>query len=189
MFIAVGSLIVAIVGLTVAYAAMSSTLTISGNATMKTASWNVAFDPTINSVVASGYNNNTAGIVCGTAKVDATTITNISAAFSKPGDTCTYKFKIKNTGTIDARLSSIITNPPSGIVCNGSNTNAMECGNITYKLTYDTATGGNLTVGDSLVKTSGEEIVILTISYTGEQLNSAEVVHSDASFVLTYEQI
>ena len=92
------ALIEAVLGLTVAFAALSQTLTINGTASVDAAEWDVHFE------------NLTEVYVRGSAEVlsepvignDGKSIKNLQVSLKKPGDVVKYKFDIVNKGTIDA---------------------------------------------------------------------------------------
>lgn len=100
------ALIVAVLGLTVAFAALSQTLTINGTATVDAASWDVHFE------------NLKQEYVTGTAEVisepnissDGKGIENLQVSLKKPGDYVRYSYNAVNDGTIDAELTSFLNN-------------------------------------------------------------------------------
>ena len=95
------ALLVAVLGLTVAFASLSQTLTINGSAAVDAASWDIHFEKT------SGKETETEGAATFTEPtLSGTTIENFSATLTKPGDSVTYYFDIVNKGTIDAVVSS-----------------------------------------------------------------------------------
>ena len=176
--------IVLILSIAVAFAALSTTLSITfGNITQDTLTWNVGFET--GSV--SGTKSGSAAASCGTATVTANSASISNTVLATLHDKCTYALTIKNTGTIDALLSTISAQTPSGITCDSSVTSKMVCGNITYKLTTDSA-GNNLLATDlNLVKTTGTLPVYLIAEYTGTEVSqSAE--HSNCGFTLNYTQ-
>ena len=87
---AVVALIVAVLGLTVAFAALSTTLTINGTA----------------GVDAASPDTTGTGASSSEPILDATTIDNVNMSVTKPGDSVTYYFDIVNNGTIDAVLDT-----------------------------------------------------------------------------------
>ena len=94
------ALIVAVLGLTVAFAALSQTLTINGAANVNTATWDVHFaNLTGPDITGTGASNSE-------PTLDATTIDNVNMSVTKPGDSVTYYFDIVNAGTIDAVLDT-----------------------------------------------------------------------------------
>ena len=95
------ALLVAVLGLTVAFAALSQTLTINGSAAVNAASWDIHFEKT------SGKETEVKGAATFTEPtLSGTTIENFSATLTKPGDSVIYYFDIVNKGTIDAVVSS-----------------------------------------------------------------------------------
>ena len=95
------ALLVAVLGLTVAFAALSQTLTINGSAAVNAASWDIHFEKT------SGKETEVKGAATFTEPtLSGTTIENFSATLAKPGDSVTYYFDIVNNGTIDAQIES-----------------------------------------------------------------------------------
>ena len=95
------ALLAAVLGLTVAFAALSQTLTINGSAAVDAASWDIHFEKT------SGKETEVKGVATFTEPtLSGTTIENFSATLTKPGDSVTYYFDIVNNGTVDAVVSS-----------------------------------------------------------------------------------
>ena len=95
------ALLVAVLGLTVAFAALSQTLTINGSAAVNAASWDIHFEKT------SGKETEVKGAATFTEPtLSGTKIENFSTTLTKPGDSVTYYFDIVNNGTVDAVISS-----------------------------------------------------------------------------------
>ena len=95
------ALLVAVLGLTVAFAALSQTLTIKGSAAVNAASWDIHFEKT------SGKETEVKGTATFTEPtLSGTKIENFSATLTKPGDSVTYYFDIVNKGTVDAVILS-----------------------------------------------------------------------------------
>ena len=83
------ALLVAVLGLTVAFASLSQTLTINGSAAVDAASWDIHFEKT------SGKETEVKGTATFTEPtLSGTTIENFSATLTKPGDSVTYYFDI-----------------------------------------------------------------------------------------------
>ena len=99
--IAIVALLIAVVGLTVGYAAYSSTLTINGTANVDPASWKVNFDyktgTSLTGVTKGHAAENTAPTLADT------TISGFDVTLKAPGDSVTYNFLIKNSGTLNAK--------------------------------------------------------------------------------------
>ena len=119
-----------LIGVTVAYAALSATINITVNKiTQNAVTWNVAFATgTVTPTV--GGTSSDVGRSCGNATVTATTVMVANTTLSKPDDSCTYELTIQNTGDIDAILSTITPVTPTSATCTNSGA-SMVCGNIT----------------------------------------------------------
>ena len=94
------ALVVAVLGLTVAFAALSQTLTINGTASVDSASWDIHFANLTGPDIEGGAEAQ------GSPTLNATTISGLNMSVTKPGDSVTYYFDIVNAGTIDAVLNT-----------------------------------------------------------------------------------
>ena len=93
-----------IIGLTVAFAALSSSLNINGTAYLDAAKWGIRFE-NLSSPTKIGSAN-----VTGTAKIEeskAAEITGINVNLSIPGDKIVYTVDLVNKGTINAKIDNI----------------------------------------------------------------------------------
>lgn len=184
LFLLLGGILV--LGVGVAYAALSTTLTVTfGKVTQNAITWNVGFQGTSATGTSSGTSST--GLSCGSATITASAVTVADTTLSKPGDKCTWTLTIKNSGTVAANLGSITPTAPSSVSCTNSGA-SMVCGNITYKLTTNsggstllTTSAGNLTAGSSLT-------VYLVAEYTGTTVNSSAVTQTGGKFTLVYNQ-
>lgn len=175
------------VGVGVAYAALSTTLDITFNTVTQNAlTWNVAFQagtvtPTVGGTSSTGRS-------CGTATVTADSVTVAETSVSKPGDKCTYELVIENTGTVDARLSSITPTSPSSKTCQTAAGGLLECDNISYKLTTDAAGTTEFTSGGTIAA-DATQTVYLVISYIPTTTVQATAdTQTNAKFTLSYTQ-
>ena len=119
------ALIVAVLGLTVAFAALSQTLTITGTASIPngTSTWNVHFDTTygVNGVdVSQTSSNGTSYGQHGDITVSGTSISGINAILTKPGESVTYGFQVKNEGNADGYVNEIVDYIPEGFTFDSS---------------------------------------------------------------------
>ena len=188
-YIIMGVLSVMILGLSIAFAALSATLNINfGNVNQTVQTWNVHFDTTNSSVSATEGGTSATGRTCGIATVNAKEVTVGDTELSKPDDKCTWALTILNTGTIDAKLTSITPVSPTSVSCTTSGA-SMVCGNITYKLTTDAAGTTLLTSGGTLVNTNGSLGVYLIAEYTGSGQTMSENTQNGAKFTLLYDQL
>ena len=132
------ALLVAVLGLTVAFAALSQTLTIKGSAAVNAASWDIHFENT------SGKETEVKGAATFTEPtLSGTTIENFSATLTKPGDSVIYYFDIVNKGTVDAVVSSY--NFPNAFKDCMANINKYS-----YCMNFDFNSDGNINAFDSL---------------------------------------
>ena len=189
---------VLLVGVTVAYAALSATLNVTVNkVTQNAGSFSVVFNNTGSSVAATTVGGTSAtGRSCGTATITASSVTISDTQLSKPDDSCQYTLVLKNTGTITAKLVSITPTNPSGTTCSTSSGARMICGasgkEITYTITTNPAATTLLTTSTSQVTSFAANAtltVYLTAKYTGSALNSTAVNQTGASFTLNWGQV
>ena len=189
--VALAALFMAIIGMSVAFAAMSTTLQIDGTAAMQTANWDVRF--------VTGTLNSTTTTYASITTMPTLTTNNLGtfqAVLTRPGDTVTFTFDVTNAGTINARINEILRNGVVGgtPVCTGTATDeatatadaAIVCGNLTYTLTY-TDGGAAVSLNDTL--TAGQtRNLTLTLSYTGTTLPSDDVQITGLGITVTYVQ-
>lgn len=176
--------------ISIAYAALSATLTMTTNKITQSAmTWDIGFQTGTITGVATSANPIAS---CGTATATSTTISGISLTLAGVGDKCSYTFKIKNNGTIAGKISNIVITKPTDTVCtiNGS---TMVCGDITYKLHYDTADSTSLvSVNDTIAAKSGstatEKTVVLTVEHTGTTASEDDYYQSGFAYKLVYSQ-
>ena len=94
-------LLLLIVGISVGYAALTTTLNINGNTTIEKATWDVHFENLVK----------TEGSVEATteASIDTTkTVINFTISLLEPGDFYEFTTDIVNAGTIDAMISEVL---------------------------------------------------------------------------------
>ena len=115
--ISIVALLLGIVGITLGYAAFSSTLKIESSAEVipNESSFNVDFSSSNTSVVEDDItptlNTNVTGFSATNAEIDNTSnpvISNLHATFTEPGQSATYTFYAYNRGEYLAYLNSII---------------------------------------------------------------------------------
>ena len=97
-------LLIVIAGLTVAFAALSTTLNINGTAYLDAAKWGIRFE-NLSSPTKIG-----SAIITGTAKIEETKaaeITDMNVNLSIPGDKIVYTVDLVNKGTINAKIDNI----------------------------------------------------------------------------------
>ena len=97
-------LLIVIAGLTVAFAALSTTLNINGTAYLDSAKWGIKFENLSSPTKIGG------ATTTGTAKIEeskSAEITGINVSLSTPGDKVVYTVDLVNEGTINAKIDKI----------------------------------------------------------------------------------
>ncbi len=191
LYIIMCTLAVAVVGLSIAYAALSTQLTVTMSSITSgdddnPITWNVGFVP--GTVTPTVGGTSSTGRECGNATVTASSVSVAATKLSKPEDSCTYALTIKNTGSIAATLANIVPTQPSSTTCSQATGSTMVCGNITYKLTTDAAGSTALTTGGTLAASTGTLPVYLVVKYTGTSVATSTVTQSSGTFTITYNQ-
>ena len=128
-------LAVGLIGMTIAYAALTQQLNINSQASVKGSTWDVHFE-NLGAVQKTGD-----PVITTAASLTNTSISNLDVAFTLPGESVSYTFDIKNGGDIDARLDNIKINTKSdGITCTDADESAdtdatSVCDNIIFTVT------------------------------------------------------
>lgn len=161
--IALVALLISILSVGIAFAAMSSTLTINGSAAFNPADWNVKFKSGTLQTSTVG-----AGEITGSSPtLSATSISTYAVKLTKPGDAVRMTFIVENSGNLDAIIASLSKDAP---VCTGTvgsskaADEALVCNNLVYTLTNGTVGGGTVATGQALAKTTTQTMV-LNIEY------------------------
>ena len=150
------ALIIGLVSMTVAYAAFSTTLTISSTAKVAATKWDVRF-ANWTQVTVSNLNGGTSeASVKASPSETATAITGIEVTFKKPGDAVRFTFDIQNQGDIDAQLTGAtgMSETKSGV------TKTVKCANAT-----PTANNAAFDLSKKVNTTPGSISCVMDISY------------------------
>ncbi len=191
--------IVLLCGITIAYAALSTTLTITFNKVTQAGSDVVSWSQTMTCSKTNDVGTSATGRTCGAITVSGTAATIADTTLSKPGDGCVYKCTITNTGKIAAKINTIVPTSPTSITCtntsaSSSATAKMVCGNITYgvyasaTVSGTTITTTNLTAPSAAIATNGTKDFYVVAQYTGTALNSSAVTQTGGKFTFTLAQ-
>ena len=180
---AVIALVIAVVGLSIGFAALQTQLTVNGTAEVTGGTkWDVKF-------VTSSLNKVETGSATGTnPTIAATSVNGFKATLLKPGDKVTYYFQVTNAGSFDAKLDSITIGTPT---CS----TAAFCSNLKYTFAYTTASGGVAgtapAAGDTLAANETKWLV-LSVEYLASAdsstLPSTTVTVSGLSATMNYVQ-
>lgn len=192
--IAIAALLVAVVGVSVGFAAFSRTLTIQSGATVSpTDDFDVVFSKSNSSVVTDGgveASSKTPTTLTTSTAIIANDdsagpkISNLHATFTQPGQSATYTFYAYNDSSYDAYLTNMIFTAAATkcTAATGSSvtTSLMNaaCNDISVKVTVGTDTNtanvaASKTVSSHSLAAGAGELITVVISYdtvTGQTL-------------------
>ena len=180
-----GVLAVGLIGITVAYAALSQRLDIQPEATVKASTWDVHF----NNVQCTASNlNGTATTAEVLTTADGLTakgniLSGSMGTLKTPGDTITCTFDIVNGGDIDAKITEVPAVPTPTCATDASGI----CSELTYTLTYADASAikvnDPLNAGDT--KTAK---IVLTYKKDSTKLTATDVKVGPMTSYIIYGQ-
>lgn len=203
--IAIVALVLGVIGVTLGYAAFSSTLTITSSAEVRPDpnTFNVDFSSSNTMVetndITPELNKTVAGFTATDATINNTSdplISNLKATFTEPGQSATYSFYSYNAGEYVAYLESIVfsgtktctakegtTQTLVDSACNGISLSVKVGSESATKTSVAKVTGHTLGVG------AAEEVVV-TISYDdGSALADGDFDVTLPDIVLTYDSV
>ena len=167
--LSLSAVIVAVLGLTVAFAALSTTLNIKGSAYLDAAKWGIKFqnlsEPSIVGEASDAK----------TAKIEKdVSINDIKVTLSKPGDSVTYTVDLVNDGDINAKIENI----------EKTNLTEEQQKYITFTVKYK-ENDTELKIGDILSKKEVKPLVI-KVEYR-KDLESSDLPKSAQGINLLYK--
>ena len=163
-------LLIVVAGLTIAFAALSTTLNINGTAYLDAAKWGIRFE-NLSSPTKIGSATTT-----GTAKIEeskSAEITGINVSLSTPGDKVTYTVDLVNEGTINAKIDKI----------EKTTLTEEQQKYLTFKVTYKDGT--EVSEGDILSKEERKNLII-TIEFI-KDLTKDDLPTSTNTISLSYK--
>ena len=176
-------LVLAIVSLGVAFAAFSTTLNITGHATVESTSWNIVFEGITNenTLDAPTLTGRASVTTVPTIKNNATEISSYAVTLQAPGDSVTYNFKVHNKGSFAASVTSIVINSGVNLTTNTSKrtSEANTLNAMDYKLYY---TDNNELVGQSAkdcLEPGESENLSLRIVFSSTSATNTNVLPSE----------
>lgn len=186
----IAALVISVVAIGIGFATFTETLRIEGSATVQTSTWKVKFT----NLSAPTLLGTATVVTAPTINTNDTTISTYDVKLSKPGDSVSYTFDVANTGTYNAKLTSINIPTPTCTGKEGAESAATDaanvCKHLTYTLTY--ADGTSLAENDALAATDGVAHMKLTLTYTSHdvaaELPKADVTISNLGISLVYSQ-
>jgi len=182
--ICIVAILLSVLGTTIAFSALATTLNILGTASIDPASWNIHFTTLTSPIITGNAEVITAPVLNNTA------IGSFNIKLTKPGDSVTYTFYVENTGSMDAKIGTFIA--PLGPLCTGTGENAtadaiIVCENLTYSIVY--IDDGNIVQsGDILQKgqVNRKQIKLKIMYNSGDQLPNNKVEISGLNFSIIY---
>lgn len=192
------ALIVAVLGLTVAFAALSQTLTINGTSKVEknddgqgNKRWEVRFYGVSSDGSIDESATTVKPVITGDATAENATLSNdttidgVNVKLMKPGDKAVYTFYVKNNGSIKAKLNKITKN----LECQTNNENDKTfCNYVSATLTYDD-NNEEVKENDKLGSMNSRKIN-LTFEFSNEatSLPTDDITLFNVPIVLTYVQ-
>ena len=178
-------LVIAILIMTIAFSAMSSTLNIRGTGKVDVGEWDIRFENLQRAVIQGTAQENQPPTI-----KNNTTLEEYSVILKASGDSVTYNFTVHNYGAMNAEISEL--NFPERPTCTGLATNneqkiadaELVQKNLSYTFKY-AGTGENVKTGDSLLAGESKELT-LSIGYYGDELPSEKVNISGLGVTMTY---
>ena len=185
--ILLGVLAIGLVGISVAYASLSQNLTINGTAKVTAATWDVHFEG-MSAGAATGYatlpSTGKFGIQNG-----STTISGDLGTLKAPGDTITYTFKVKNAGSIKAKVNTV---SKPALTCVSSSTGTATtaatnyCKGLAYTIKY--SDGTDIASGQTLAANGGLKDVVVKIVNNNNSLASEDIKVTASAMTINYIQ-
>ena len=184
---AIVALLIAIMGLSVAYAAYSQTLKISGSGKINKAQWNVKFNNLQPPITAKGAVSTKAPALDETSTI----ISGFEATLTAPGSSISYQFDVENKGNIDAILTDYILGT---LKCTKSaESNATDdqvnaiCEKLHYTLNY--SDNNEIAVNNLLNKNETKTLILkLYWDETSETKADGNIDVAIGDTILTYGQ-
>ena len=141
------ALFLAVLGISIGFAAMSTTLQIQGTAKVVPATWDIKF-------TANEFDDNdTDASATGTPEMTDTRFTGYEITLTKPGDKGTYLVTVTNNGTIDAKVGTVTLGSGALTMTGDAADVAKLTGHINYTVTW--ADGSEIATNDALPHTAG----------------------------------
>lgn len=184
-------LLVAVVTLSIAYAVLSATLTVNGQATVKAGTaWNVHFQEksgqaAICTATSTGAQTTAEIKTPGSLNEAGTSFSGLTVEFQKPGDKVVCTWEVTNAGSINAKLTDVTIGTPD--CTSGDDCTAVKS-NINYTLKINNATPA---VNDPLpATTDNTKTVVYTVEFkdSATSLPSSDVIINGLGATLVYGQ-
>ncbi len=170
--IAIVALIVAILGLSIGYAAFTTTLNIdNARGTVESSTWRVEFASLTDADLQTLSINNAfhkigTASMSGVPSIGTLTVSNINLAVAAPGDEAYYYFKIVNHGTYNARSEGITVGNTGNL---SSNDQVWVNANASFKVEFKNgSTWQEITSSSQLSLAKGATIYVrVSLKFNG----------------------
>ena len=175
-------LFLAVVGISIGFAMMSTQLSITGTVKVVPATWDIKFLQDY-----SFSDNDTDADETGTPAITDTTITGYEVTLTKPGDKGTYLFTVKNNGTINAKVSTVTLG--STLTVDGSSQSDEDIvrANLIYNVTW--SNGDPIQTDDALAAGAQRDVKIeVEYSSSATQLPQDEVTVTGRDLTILFVQ-
>lgn len=106
---------------------------------------------------------------------------------TKTGDKCTYAFNLKNSGSIGAKITSILPTKPQNTTCTTATSSTLICGNITYRLRYNSGSSNIYVSVNDIINPNTTKTVYLTAEYTGADA-ADDIFQNQFGFTISFGQ-
>lgn len=190
--IAIITLIVSVIGLSIAFATFSTTLRINGSATVQASSWDVHFSSTEGGsgggTITPILSNNNGLTPTSTATVGTFNSTQLTweGSVKTAGDKITFDFFIVNAGDYNASLSTLTK---SALTCKMNGVpETTVCSKLSYIFKYKD-TGDLVSQGDTLAPGESKEVELILqlgdYSQDGSDLPENNVIVDSDTLTIT----
>ena len=178
--VSVIALFLAVVGISVGFAMMSTTLEIAGTAKVIPATWDIKFTNY------SFSDNDTDASQGTTPTMTDTTFTGYQVVLTKPADKGTYLVTVTNNGSIDAKVSTVTLG--NNLTMTGADADkTILNGKINYNVTWED--GSAIAADDELLHGQSKNIKIeVEYSSLADELPSGEVTIGGRDLTVVFVQ-
>ena len=178
------ALFLAVIGISIGFAALSTAMEISGTVRVIPANWSVKFNSAEFSDNDTYATNNNV-----TPTLTTTTISGYEIVLTRPGDKGTYTVEVENDGDIDAKVSAVTIGTPvyTGTGANAAADETLVQNNVTYTITWQG--GGTIGVGDPLDH-GDKAYIVITAEYNANatSMPTNPVTITGQTLNVTFEQ-
>ena len=187
------ALVVAVIGLTVAFASMSQTLNITGKADMQAASWDIKFANLAPTTAEAAHGH---ASVTQAPTLSNTSIGEFNVTLTRPGDYVEYTFDVVNNGSINAKIGTLSkkATPTCTSPTSATADATLVCSHLIYTLKYGDG-NTNYTAGTDVeeqqtLASHDTAHMVLRLEYdqNATELPGNDVEISDLGITLVYNQ-